>query len=118
MDVFLSYASQDKPRAADLWQKLVQRGLFKSDEVPATFEPKPGADIRGALKDALRQSSSIVVLWSSDAARSPWVNYEMGLADALGIPILAVKIDGDAQPIPAELSGVEMVDLASDISAA
>lgn len=109
--VFVSHVRQDQKKVGAVLKELVRRRLINQSDRTNTFEPIPGSDIRGDLKQAIRDSSSMVVLWSEAAHQSAWVNYEMGLADALGIPIVAVNVDGGKQPPPAELSDVRLIDL-------
>jgi hypothetical protein len=71
---------------------------------------QPGVSIRDTVRKAIEDASSIVVLWTEAAARSANVNYELGMADALGKPIVLVNLDGPHR-IPSDLNNVQVVDL-------
>ena len=72
-DAFISHASQDMTAALRLEQSLSAAGLsawVDHDNVRA------GGVLIPTLQDALRDSRNVVVLWSRDAADSPWVTTE------------------------------------------
>jgi len=80
-DVFLSYSSRDRPRAAAVVERLKAAGLrvFWDRDILA------GALWRPKLTKSLKASQCVLVLWSSAAKASAWVQAEAELAQKLGV---------------------------------
>ena len=80
-DVFLSYSSRDRERAAAVVARLREEGLrvFWDRDVVS------GALWRPALTRSLRASQCVLVLWSRHSQGSPWVQAEAELALRLGV---------------------------------
>jgi hypothetical protein len=111
--IFISYAIGDSSRIQSVISELRTRGLVgETDKItkPETVFV-PGASIRGALREAIEAASKVVLVWSDAAADSQRVNYEAGMAEALGKPILLVVSKGKAKRIPANLSDIQVVEL-------
>jgi TIR domain len=138
MTVFLSYASGDKPSIRKLIAQLKAKGIIEpQDEVLDTLSAitVPGSSLRGALSEALEHmtkaevarhlgegwrgqireaienSSKFVVVWSDAAGTSDWVNYETGMAEALGKPILVVIPKGGTSRLPWNLKENQVVEV-------
>ena len=111
--VFISYAFQDKQFAEIAKKTLGARGYFPKDTV--VFDAQDvsvGENVRERLKAEMAASSSVVLVMSDTAESSHWVNYEAGLADALGKKILIVGKKGSRNTqLPAHLSNYQRVDL-------
>lgn len=72
-DVFISYASADRPWAKQLADDLTEREFevfFDRDGL------EPGENWRDQLDDKLDSSQHIIVLWSNNADKSKYVPYE------------------------------------------
>ena len=54
-----------------------------------------GVGIASAVRNALKQSSAVVVLLSPRALQSQWVQFEIGAAEALGKKIVPVIVSGE-----------------------
>lgn len=115
-NVFISYARVDAPKLDVILKRLIASGLIneedqilKEEDLPA----KHGA-LREEVKRRIQSASKVIVVWGTASASSQWVNYEMGLADALGKPIIAVIPTSDAVALPANLQNVHIVKVASD----
>jgi hypothetical protein len=58
------------------------------------FDPhksvKAGDDARAIIRDQMMSASKVVVIVSPDTANSHWVNYEVGMASALGKAIVVM----------------------------
>ena len=55
---------------------------------------KAGSDVRKAIKTAMDGADTVVVVSSPHGDASQWVNYEAGLADALGKKLVIVGRGG------------------------
>jgi hypothetical protein len=115
-NVFISYARVDAPRLRGILKRLIASGLIserdqilKEEDLPA----KHGA-VREEVKRRIQSASKVIVVWGTASASSQWVNYEIGLADALGKPIIAVLPTSDAIALPASLQNVRVVKVAGD----
>jgi len=74
----------------------------------------PGANFREKLRNAIQSTSKVIVFWSREGAQSPSVNYEIGMAEALGKPIIVARQKGKSPPLPAELSQLQTVEYSND----
>lgn len=98
--VFLSYASQDhalaesfKERVAEL---LPQNDEGALDVFDVRTDVSVGEDMRQSIKAAIGEANTVVIISSESADASPWVNYEVGLADAMGKNLVVVGKKGGA----------------------
>lgn len=117
--VFLSYASQDRAFAQALKGRLAE--LLPAQTQPIdVFDQQldlaPGGDMRKALKNALDAAGTVVIVSSPAADRSEWVNYEAGLADALGKDVIIVGRKGGgrsalSRPFSDRATIIEMDDV-------
>jgi hypothetical protein len=91
--VFISYASQDRAFAEILKSRLGEllpehAKNAEIYDVQSSFTV--GEDIRKSIKNAMEASSTVVIVSSDAGDSSQWVNYEAGLADALGKHLVIV----------------------------
>lgn len=95
--IFVSYSERDTPLVDLALLHLQNRGLLPASAIERVGHQASlsAGDLRGATKQAIESSDVVVVLWTKAAAESKWVNYEIGMADALGKRLVAVAI-GDA----------------------
>lgn len=96
--VFLSYAPEDHAFAEAIKPKL---GRFLNapgglDIFDGLSDIKHGEDVRKALKSEMDAVSTVVIVASPAGDASQWVNYEAGLADALGKNVVIVNRKADA----------------------
>jgi hypothetical protein len=109
--VFLAYRPSDLP-----FVDSVRESLRDSELGPAHFyEPAKwrgnSDDVRKAIIDSIRKADAVLVFWSDHAAKSPWVQYEIGMAQALDIPI-RVLIAADSQAkLPSGLTKKDVIKL-------
>ena len=108
--VFVSYDSRDAARVEDMLALLRDRGLVSGTDVVTDQSLEPGVSLRDTVRKAIQDASSIVVMWTEAAAQSANVNYGLGMADALGKPIVLVNLDGPHR-ILRDLNNVQVVDL-------
>lgn len=77
-DVFLSYASQDRPWAARLAADLEQRGVACFYDQNSL---RDGQGWEGQIRSAVLSSKHLVCLWSKAAKESAWVGRELATFD-------------------------------------
>lgn len=85
-DVFISYASEDRPKAKALADMLMQRGwsVWWDRVIPV------GSSWDEVIEEQLDSAKCVVVLWSSSSTRSDWVKVEAreGLRRRILLPAL------------------------------
>jgi adenylate cyclase len=94
-DLFISYARADEPAAARIAECLGAAGyeVWRDDQLPAH---RAYADV---IEERLKDARAVVVLWSSDAAKSQWVRAEADAARTAGTLVQA-SLDGSLPPMP------------------
>ena len=104
-DIFISYSSADRPRAALVAQALAARGwsIWWDRTIP------PGRQFDDVIEEALDGARCVVVLWSKASAASSWVRNEASEALQRKALIPAL-IDGDVK-IPLEFRRLQAADL-------
>lgn len=92
-DVFLSYAREDRERAAQMAQALEQAGLdvFWDNEIP------PGTTWADFIEQKLAQCKALIVLWSQHSTTSQWVREEARMGRDKGV-LIPVMIDASNPP--------------------
>ena len=99
---FLSYAQADHQRAEALEDGLRVRSV-------STWRDKTnlhaGAKWPKVLGEAIQRTSALVLLWSTAASKSEFVELEWNIALALKKPILPVLLD--ETPLPASLCAMQ-----------
>jgi hypothetical protein len=89
-DVFISYASKDKPTADAVCAKLEARGIR------CWIAPRDimyGADWGEAIVDAISESRVMVLVFSSNANQSPHIKREVDRAVTKGVTIMPIRIE-------------------------
>ncbi len=112
--IFISYAHQDNEQISKLKSALTEKGIISNEAV--SFEDSqmpmvPGSSIRGALRNAIESANTVVVYWTKNSAASEFVNYEMGMADALDKKLVVVTPKGERMSLPSNLTDIHMVEL-------
>jgi nucleotide-binding universal stress UspA family protein len=95
--VFVSYTHQDREVLHKVEKLLERHGIVKGGDVEIVDpvkELKVGDDIRRAIRDQIKSADIVVIVTSESKVESQWVNYEAGMADALGKPIVVVGRKG------------------------
>ncbi len=118
--VFFSYAQQDKHLVEPTLKKLSQAGISELEITSETDDPvqlaQAGENLRTMILDHVKSASQVVVLWSEHAANSQYVQYELGLADALDKPIIVVKTNRSAPQLPSNLAETAFLELDNVVS--
>ena len=95
--IFLSYAYQDRDLVQSVEEALREHKIVTAEDVIIVDPQKnvhAGENIRELIKDAISSASKVVIIASNDSAASQWVNYEAGMATALGKPIVVIGRKG------------------------
>ncbi len=114
--IFIAYARKDGRFAETLERNLedAQFSVWRDPDIGA------GERWRGAIDDAIRDSSALVVIMSPEAKSSEYVNYEWTFALGAGVTVVPVLLGlpaGDLHPRLAELQALDFTDpLARDWS--
>ena len=93
-DVFISYAREDRRRA-----ELVARAMLRQ-HWRLWWDPdiNLGSRYDVEIEDAIRNSLTVVVLWSRAAIESSWVRAEADLARELGV-LIPARLDAVGPPL-------------------
>ena len=91
-DIFISYANEDRERAAHVAAFLEAEGwrVWWDRRIPA------GRSWRSVLEEALEDTRCMIVLWSENSVKSPWVAEEAEEARRLGktlVPVLLQRVE-------------------------
>jgi hypothetical protein len=98
-DVFLSYSSKDKPWVSEFASALRAGGVKAWFDVA---DLAPGERWQEKIQEALRESSTLIVILSPNSIDSPWTFFELGAAVADNkriIPVLLEDVDLARVPI-------------------
>lgn len=111
--VFISYAYQDKELAENAKHELATKGYLPTDaEFLDMQDVSAGEDIRQRLRSEIGAADAVVLVLSEHAATSQWINYEAGLADALGKKILVVGAKGsEKNALLAHLADYQQIEI-------
>jgi TIR domain len=94
--IFVSFAKEDAACAEEILQGLEAKGYSawrepKSLELSSILYPR-------TIENVILSSAAVVLVWSSSAFRSEWVERHIHFAQRLKKPILPVLIDGTDLP--------------------
>jgi hypothetical protein len=103
-DIFISYSSEDRGKAKDIAEALVEQGF----SVWWDRSILPGETFATVIEAALDAAKSVIVLWSRTSVSSKWVKTEASEGDRRGI-IIPVLID-DVK-IPLAFRRIQAADL-------
>ena len=94
-DIFISYANEDRETAGHLARALESAGLsvWWDRRIPA------GRTWRAVLEEALQGMRCLIVLWSENSLKSPWVLEEAEEARRLEKLLFPVLIETVAPPV-------------------
>jgi len=103
-DVFISYASEDRERAAKLASALGERGwsVWWDRKIVA------GQTFDHAIERELETAKSVVALWSVHSVASEWVKNEASVASERGVLVPALI---DSVKLPLEFRRKQTADL-------
>ena len=111
--IFVSYSMNDHAEAIEAlgqWRKLLEEPAELKD--PRIWAASDG-NVRDRIRERIAEADSVVVVWTQQAPKSPWVLYEIGMAHALGTPITVLLAGGERSAIPAEIGDAKIVEVES-----
>jgi hypothetical protein len=114
--IFLSYAQQDQGIVGEVKRQLLKQGLVTGDDliIDPKSDIKSGDNIREAIRRQMRDANKVVIIHSADSAQSQWVNYEAGMASALGKPVVVVRTPGSGKtaftPALSDVGSIEFIN--------
>jgi hypothetical protein len=105
--LFLSHGARDADLAASIAAELRKHSIEPLD---ASDDAHAG-DIRQTIKSAIRRADGFVlVLGAPESAAVSWASYELGMAEALGKPILLLLSHNNAvEQLPFDLVGLPLI---------
>ena len=111
--VFISYAHQDREFAENVMHALTAKGHFAPETVFSDLQHiSAGEDTSRRVRSEIEAADAVVLVMSEHAATSPWINYEAGLADALGKKILVVGAKGVGEvALLAKLAAYQQIEI-------
>lgn len=114
-DVFLSYSFQDRPWVSQFVEALREAGLTAWFDVA---ELLPGERWEQKIQQALRESTTLIVILSPNSIKSPWTFFELGAAVADEKRIIPVLTqDMDIRDIPFLLTRFQFLRESSPLEA-
>lgn len=102
--VFLSHATVDRPIVEWVAAQVRAVGI---DAYVAEEHHQPGRYLDEKVRTAIGESDALLALLTYDAAKSPYVQQEIGAARQIGIDVLALVQKGVDSPSLAMLQGIE-----------
>lgn len=115
--VFVSYAAKDSSWLEKALEQLRKRKVLSiEDEIFIDRKSvSEGENFREATRAAIGAADTVLVLWSPAAVESKWVNYELGMADALGKHLVIVAPRGMRPRRPLASHLFELVEMPSTL---
>jgi hypothetical protein len=112
-NIFVSYAQRDRQLADEALEHLRRRRLIAPDDNVFTDHASfaAGDDFRDATRAAIADADKVFVIWSREAANSKWINYEVGMADALRKKLVIVVPKAYADTVPKNLQFAQIVEV-------
>ena len=106
-DVFLSYSSNDKEEANQIFEAVKSAGgaIFQSAK-----SLSPGEDFAEEIRMALSESREVWLLVSPSSLKSDWVISEMGAAWALGKVIVPILHRYGPESLPDRFRKLQCID--------
>lgn len=81
--VYISHSAKDSELMKDLARRLREVGVETSAVVSRTETNEAAASWRRLIQMHVLNSDEVIVLLTDNSADSPWVRFEMGLAEGL-----------------------------------
>jgi TIR domain len=94
--IYLSYAVKDRGLVGAAQRALRKHGIISGSDVRIMdhHNVKSGSNVREMIQEQILAANKVVIIGSDNIESSVWVNYEAGMAAALGKPIIVVGKKG------------------------
>ena len=94
-DIFISYASEDRPEAEQLAHALESQrwSVWWDRSIPV------GKSFATVIQEELNEAKCVAVIWSKNSVKSQWVHAEIKDAQENGT-LFPLNIDGSKLPLP------------------
>lgn len=109
--VFISYNAADRELVGSVMTWLRTSDLSPAEIADPVSSASRAEDVRSVIQDSIASCDAMVVIWSRRAAESKWVQYELGMAQALGKRIVVLLAGGSPSDLPQELADTQQVEL-------
>lgn len=113
--VFLSYVHEDRAIADRVERYLRDHGLVSSlgmEIIDPQKEIQVGGNFREMIRSKMMSANKVVIITSPNSAQSQWVNYEAGMASALGKSIIVIRSRGMKEfPLLKTLGNVHSIEI-------
>ncbi|MCE5185134.1 MAG: toll/interleukin-1 receptor domain-containing protein [Planctomycetaceae bacterium] len=110
--VYISYAHRDKEYADHVLSELREKGLMTEEETALedrAEDIETSDSVCSVLQNKIRQAVKIIFIINENSLKSPWVNYEIGLARALEKQMTIVTTKTLFAQLPAFLLGEQVI---------
>jgi len=114
--IFVSYSHEDRKYIDGLKEILQKHGVVEGNEIsiidPFSVVFSAGEDIRETIKKEIQSASKVVIIYTSNSDSSQWVNYEVGMADALNKPVIVVGTRGSGKTtLLSSLKHIQLIEI-------
>ena len=109
--VFISYNAADRELVGSVMTWLRTSDLSPAEIADPVSSGVATGDVRSVIQDSIASCDAMVLVWSRRAAESKWVQYELGMAQALGKRIVVLLAGGSPSDLPEELADTQQVEL-------
>jgi len=99
--VYISHSATDSELAKDLARRLEEVGVKTHAFINMTETNESASNWRKMIRMYMLSSDEVIVLLTDNSADSPWLRYEMGVADSLDKRLTPVIVnEGVEQRVP------------------
>jgi len=114
--IFVSYSHEDRKYIDGLKEILQKHGVVEGNEIsiidPFSGVFSAGENIRETIKKEIQSASKVVIIYTSNSDSSQWVNYEVGMADALNKPVIVVGTRGSGKTtLLSSLKHIQLIEI-------
>jgi hypothetical protein len=92
-NVYISHSAKDSELAKDLARRLDEVSVETSFKPCEAETDQSASALRLVIISLVQLSDEVIVLLTDNAANSPWVRYEMGVAVGLGKRLTPVVVN-------------------------
>ena len=109
--VFISYSAKDRELVDSVMKWLRASNLSPAEVDDPVNWGATAEDVRTVIRKRIARSDTLLLVWSKRASESAWVQYEIGMAQALEKPIVVLLAGGSPLELPEDLAETQHVEL-------